>query len=61
MMKIEATRSARILVEKQLQTERERVRVWLSTTRFMLDFQRDLATVQGRELWAVISSNSCRG
>ena len=51
---IETTRSARILAEKQLQTEQERLRVELSVTRFVLDFQRDLATAQGNELRAII-------
>ena len=52
--RIETTRSARILAEKQLQTEQERLRVELSVTRFVLDFQRDLATAQGNELRAII-------
>jgi outer membrane protein TolC len=55
--RIETTRSARILAEKQLQTEQERLRVGLSTTRFVLDFQRDLATAQGNELRAIIDYN----
>lgn len=55
--RIETTRSARILAEKQLQTEQERLRVGLSTTRFVLDFQRDLATAQGNELRAVVDYN----
>ena len=55
--RIETTRSARILAEKQLQTEQERLRVGLSTTRFVLDFQRDLATAQGNELRAIVDYN----
>jgi outer membrane protein TolC len=55
--RIETTRSARILAEKQLQSEQERLRVGLSTTRFVLDFQRDLATAQGNELRAIIDYN----
>lgn len=55
--RIETTRSARILAEKQLQTEQERLRVGLSATRFVLDFQRDLATAQGNELRAIIDYN----
>lgn len=55
--RIETTRSARILAEKQLQTEQERLRVGLSTTRFVLDFQRDLSIAQGNELRAVIDYN----
>ena len=55
--RIETTRSARIMAEKQLQAERERLNVGLSTTRFVLDFQRDLATAQGNELRAVVDYN----
>ncbi|UVT14324.1 MAG: TolC family protein [Nitrospira sp.] len=55
--RIETTQSARILAEKQLKTEQERLKVGLSTTRFVLDFQRDLATAQGNELRAVIDYN----
>ncbi len=55
--RIETTRSARIMAEKQLQAERERLNVGLSTTRFVLDFQRDLATAQGSELRAIVDYN----
>ncbi|MBM4121922.1 MAG: TolC family protein [Nitrospira sp.] len=55
--RIETTRSARIMAEKQLQAERERLNVGLSTTRFVLDFQRDLATAQGNELRSVVDYN----
>ncbi|HJT21351.1 MAG TPA: TolC family protein [Nitrospira sp.] len=55
--RIETTRSARIMSEKQLQAEQERLKVGLSTTRFVLDFQRDLATSQGNELRAIIDYN----
>lgn len=55
--RIETTRSARIMAEKQLQAEQERLKVGLSTTRFVLDFQRDLATAQGNELRAIIDYN----
>ena len=55
--RIETTRSARIMAEKQLQAERERLNVGLSTTRFVLDFQRDLATSQGSELRAIVDYN----
>lgn len=55
--RIETTRSARIMAEKQLQAERERLRVGLSTTRFVLDFQRDLAIAQANELRAIIDYN----
>ncbi len=55
--RIETTRSARIMAEKQLQAEQERLRVGLSTTRFVLDFQRDLATAQANELRAIVDYN----
>jgi outer membrane protein TolC len=55
--RIETTRSARIMAEKQLQAEQERLKVGLSTTRFVLDFQRDLATAQGNELRAIVDYN----
>lgn len=55
--RIETTRSARILAEKQLQAEQERLNVGLSTTRFVLDFQRDLATARGNELRAIVDYN----
>lgn len=55
--RIGTTRSARIMAEKQLQAERERLNVGLSNTRFVLDFQRDLATAQGNELRAMVDYN----
>ncbi|MBH0197109.1 MAG: TolC family protein [Nitrospira sp.] len=55
--RIETTRSARIMAEKQLQAEQERLKVGMSTTRFVLDFQRDLATARGNELRATIDYN----
>jgi outer membrane protein TolC len=55
--RIETTRSARIMAEKQLQAEQERLKVGLSTTRFVLDFQRDLATAQANELRAIVDYN----
>jgi outer membrane protein TolC len=55
--RIETTRSARIMAEKQLQAEQERLNVGLSTTRFVLDFQRDLATARGSELRAIVDYN----
>jgi outer membrane protein TolC len=55
--RIETTRSARIMAEKQLQAEQQRLKVGLSTTRFVLDFQRDLATAQGKELRATVDYN----
>ena len=55
--RIETTQSARILAEKQLKTEQERLKVGLSTTRFVLDFQHDLAIAQGNELRAIVDYN----
>jgi len=55
--RIETTKSARIMAEKQLQAEQERLKVGLSTTRFVLDFQRELATAQGNELRAIFDYN----
>ena len=55
--RIETTRSARIMAEKQLEAELERLKVGLSTTRFVLDFQRDLATAHGHELRAIVDYN----
>ncbi len=55
--RIETTRSARILAEKQLQAEMERLNVGLSTTRFVLDFQRDLAIARGNEARAIVDYN----
>ncbi len=55
--RIETTRSARIMSEKQLQAEQERLNVGLSTTRFVLDFQRDLAIARGNELRAIVDYN----
>ncbi len=55
--RIETTRSARIMSEKQLQAEEQRLNVGLSTTRFVLDFQRDLATARGNEFRAIVDYN----
>lgn len=56
--RIETTRSARILAEKQLRAETERLNLGLSTTRFVLDFQRDLAIAQRNELRAIVDYNN---
>jgi outer membrane protein len=55
--RIETTRSARILAEKQLQAEQERFKVGLSTTIFVLGFQRDLAVARANELRAIVDYN----
>ena len=56
--RIETTRSARILKERQLNAEKERLSVGLSTTRFVLDFQRDLAIAQRNDLRAIVDYNN---
>jgi outer membrane protein TolC len=55
--RMETTRTARIMAEKQLQAEQERLNVGLSTTRLVLEFQRDLAISRGNELRAVVDYN----
>ena len=55
--RMETTRSARILAERQLKAEQERLNVGLSITRFVLDFQRDLAIAQRNELRAIVDYN----
>jgi outer membrane protein TolC len=55
--RIETTRTARIMAEKQLQAEQQRLNVGLSMTRFVLDFQSALATAQANELRAIVDYN----
>lgn len=55
--RIESNRKARILAEKKLEAERERFNVGLSTTKNVLDFQKDLATAQGNEVRAITDYN----
>lgn len=55
--RIETTKSARILAEKQLEAEQQRLNVGLSTTRIVLEFQRDLATARANELRAIVDYN----
>lgn len=55
--RIETTRSARLLAEKQLEAEQQRLNVGLSTTRIVLEFQRDLATARANELRAIVDYN----
>jgi len=55
--RIETTQSSRILAEKQLQAEQERFKAGLSTTIFILIFQRDLAVARAAELRAVVDYN----
>ncbi len=56
--RIETTRSARILAQKQLRAETERLNLGLSTTRLVLEFQRDLAIARRNELRAIVDYNN---
>lgn len=51
------TRVARKVNEKQLKAEQERLNLGLSTTRQVLDFQRDLAIAQRNEFRAILDYN----
>ncbi|MCA9472823.1 MAG: TolC family protein [Nitrospirales bacterium] len=55
--RIQTTRTARELAEKQLHAEQERLQLGLSTTRVVLEFQRDLAIARGNEQRAIIDYN----
>lgn len=55
--RIESNRKARVLAEKKLEAEKERFNVGLSTTKNVLDFQKDLAWAQGNELRAITDYN----
>ena len=55
--RIRTTRTARDLAEKQLYAEQERLQLGLSTTRAVLEFQRDLAIARGNEQRAIIDYN----
>ena len=49
--------TARQLSERQLNAEQERLNLGLSTTRLVLEFQRDLRIARGRELRAILDYN----
>ena len=51
------TETARQLSERQLNAEQERLNLGLSTTRLVLEFQRDLRIARGRELRAILDYN----
>ncbi|MCA9453836.1 MAG: TolC family protein, partial [Nitrospira sp.] len=51
------TQTARQLSERQLNAEQERLNLGLSTTRLVLEFQRDLRIARGRELRAILDYN----
>lgn len=55
--RIETTQSARILADKQLEAEQERLKAGLSTTIFVLGFLRDVATARASELRAILDYN----
>ena len=55
--RIRTTRTARQLAEKQLNAEQERLQLGLSTTRVVLEFQRDLAIARGNEQRAIVDYN----
>lgn len=57
LARMNSARKARLLTEKKLEAETERLRVGLTTTRNVLDFQKDLAEAQNRELKAIIDYN----
>jgi outer membrane protein TolC len=49
--------TARQLSERQFKAEQERLNLGLSTTRLVLEFQRDLRIARGRELRAILDYN----
>jgi outer membrane protein TolC len=55
--RIRTNQSARRLSEKQLKAEEERLNLGLSTTRLVIEFQRDLRIAQSRELRAILDYN----
>ena len=55
--RIRTNQAARKLSEKQEKAEQERFKLGLSTTRLVLEFQRDLRLAQGRELRAILDYN----
>ncbi len=55
--RMESTKKARVLTEKKLQAEQERLNVGLSNSREILRFQDDLADARSKELAAIIDYN----
>jgi outer membrane protein TolC len=55
--RIRTNQTARRLSDKQLKAEQERLQLGLSTTRVVLEFQRDLQTAQSQELRAILDYN----
>ena len=55
--RIRTNQTSRGLSEKQLNAEQERLQLGLSTTRMVLEFQRDLQAAKGKELRAILDYN----
>ncbi len=55
--RIRTNQASRLLSDKQLKAEQERLQLGLSTTRVVLEFQRDLQAAQGQELRAILDYN----
>ncbi len=55
--RIRTNQTARRLSQKQLDAEQERLQLGLTTTRAVLEFQRDLQIAQGQELRAILDYN----
>jgi len=55
--RIRTNQTSRRLSEKQLKAEEERFNLGLSTTRLVIEFQRDLRIAQSRELRAILDYN----
>jgi outer membrane protein TolC len=55
--RIRTNQTARRLSEKQLKAEEARLNLGLSTTRLVIEFQRDLRIAQSRELRAILDYN----
>lgn len=55
--RIRTNQTSRRLSEKQLKAEEERLNLGLSTTRLVIEFQRDLRIAQSRELRAILDYN----
>ena len=55
--RIVTTGKSRALADKKLETETERLRLGLSTTQNVLEFQKDLAEAQRREIRAIVDYN----
>ena len=54
MQRVEATRASRELAARRLEAEQRKFEVGLSTTFFVFQAQRDLATARNNELRAIL-------